>query len=80
MFFRVIAFIVGLIAVIAGLQNYNSDVNSAPLPLITGGLVMIIAIFNLIPQFKRCTSCGKKIQKKTLVCPFCKKEQNSQET
>ena len=75
MYFRVIAFLVGLIAVIAGIQNYDSNVSSSPIPLITGGLVMLIAIFNLIPQFKRCSSCGKKIPKKTTFCPFCKTDQ-----
>lgn len=75
MFFRAIAFIVGLIAVVAGLQNYDSEVASAPLPLVTGGLVMLIAMFNLIPQFKRCSSCSKKIPKKAKTCPFCKKDQ-----
>jgi hypothetical protein len=73
MYFRIIAFLVGLIAVIAGIQNYDSTVSSSPIPLITGGLVMLIAIFNLIPQFKRCAFCGKKLPKKKKTCPFCKK-------
>jgi|GEM_PF-988777 hypothetical protein len=75
MFFRVIAFLVGLIAVITGLQHYDSSDSWSLLPLITGGLVIIIAIFNLMPQFKRCISCGKKIPKKTVHCPFCKTDQ-----
>jgi hypothetical protein len=79
MFFRAIAFLVGLIAVIAGLQNYDSEVASSPLPLITGGLVMLIAIFNLLPQFKRCTSCSRKIPKKKKTCPFCKTVQPSED-
>ena len=79
MYFRVIASIVGLIAVIAGLQNYDSEIPSASLPLITGGLVMFIAIFNLIPQFKRCSFCNKKIPKKATTCHFCKKDQPSQD-
>ena len=78
MYFRIIAFLVGLIAVIAGIRNYDSTVGSAPIPLITGGLVMLIAVFNLIPQFKRCTFCGKKIPKKNTHCPFCKKDQPSE--
>ncbi|AGF79866.1 hypothetical protein UWK_03349 [Desulfocapsa sulfexigens DSM 10523] len=79
MFFRVIAFLVGLIAVISGLQNYDSDVATSPLPLILGGLVMLIAIFNLIPQLKRCSSCRKRLPKKAKTCPFCKQDQPPQE-
>jgi hypothetical protein len=76
MYFRIIAFLVGLIAVIAGMQNYDRTVSSSPIPLITGGLVMLIAIFNLIPQFKRCAFCGKKLPRKKQTCPFCKKDQH----
>ena len=75
MFFRVIAFLVGLIAVVTGVRNYDSEVSSAALPIILGGLVMLIGIFNLIPQFKRCVSCKKKIPQKVTTCPFCKKNQ-----
>lgn len=75
MFFRVIAFLVGLIAIVTGVRSYDAEVSSASLPIILGGLVMLIGIFNLIPQFKRCTSCNKKIPQKTTTCPFCKKDQ-----
>jgi len=71
MFFRVIAFIVGLIAVIAGFSKYDSSVATAPVPIITGGLVMIIALFNLLPQIKRCPSCHKKISNNAETCRFC---------
>ncbi len=37
MFFRVIAFLVGLISLIAGLQNYDSELATAPVPVIAGG-------------------------------------------
>ena len=79
MFFRIIAFLVGLISIIAGLQNYDSEIPSAPVPLVLGGLVILIAIFNLIPQFKRCSSCGRKIPKKAATCHFCKTQQPSQD-
>jgi len=71
MFFRVIAFIVGLIAVIAGFSSYDSSVATAPVPIITGGLVMVIALFNLLPQIKRCPSCHKRISNKAETCRFC---------
>jgi len=75
MFFRVIAFLVGLIAVVTGMNNYDSEVASSPLPVILGGVVMLIAVFNLIPQFKRCSSCRRKIPQKATHCPFCKTDQ-----
>lgn len=75
MFFRIIAFVVGLIAVIAGVYNYDSNLSTAPLPLITGGLVMLIAVFNLMPRFKQCDSCNKKIPNNRTICPFCKAKQ-----
>ncbi|MBU0960569.1 MAG: hypothetical protein KKD01_19270 [Proteobacteria bacterium] len=71
MFFRVIAFIVGLIALIAGLWNYDSTLTTAPVPVLTGGLVMLIALFNLLPQVKRCTSCNRKMPKKLAICHLC---------
>ncbi len=71
MFFRVIAFIVGLISLTAGLWNYDSELTTAPVPVVTGGLVMLIAVFNLLPQVKRCSSCNKKIPKKVAACHFC---------
>ena len=77
MFFRAIAFLVGLIAVIAGLWNYDSDVASSPIPIISGGLVMLIGMFNLIPKLKRCISCRKKLPKKKKICPSCGTEQPS---
>jgi hypothetical protein len=75
MFFRVIAFIVGLIAVIAGLQNYDSELATAPVPIITGALVMLIAVFNLMPRVKRCHSCNKKLPQKAEICHYCKAKQ-----
>ena len=71
MFFRAIAFLVGLISVIAGIRNYDSELASAPVPVVTGGLVMLIAIFNLLPQIKRCPSCNKRLPKKVKTCRFC---------
>ncbi len=71
MFLRAIAFIVGLISLTAGLQNYDSQLASAPVPIIAGALVMLLALFNLLPQFKRCPSCNKKIPAKHDTCRFC---------
>jgi len=71
MFFRVIAFIVGLIAVIKGVLSYDSSLPSAPVPIVLGGLVMLIALFNLMPKIKRCPSCSKKIPNKAETCRHC---------
>lgn len=71
MFFRVIAFVVGLISLSAGLWTYDSELTTAPVPVVTGALVMLIAVFNLLPQVKRCSSCNRKIPKKRTACPFC---------
>jgi len=77
MFFRGISFLVGLIAVVSGIRNYDSEVASSPLPIILGGLVILIAVFNLVPQLKKCSICNKKIPKKATHCPFCKNDQPS---
>ncbi len=71
MFFRVIAFLVGLIAIVKGFSSYDSSQSTALIPIITGGLVIIIAVFNLLPQIKRCPSCHKKISNKAETCRFC---------
>lgn len=71
MFLRAAAFIVGLISLTAGLRNYDSEFATAPVPVITGALVMLLAVFNLLPQFKRCPSCNKKIPMKADNCRFC---------
>jgi hypothetical protein len=78
MFFRVIAFLVGLIAIIAGLQNYDSELATASVPIITGGLVMLIAVFNLLPKIKRCSSCNKRLPKKAETCHYCHAKQPPQ--
>ena len=75
MFFRVIAFLVGLIAVTSGLRNYDSEIATAPLPVVTGGLVMLIAVFNLLPKIKRCTSCNKRLPNKAETCHYCNAKQ-----
>lgn len=79
MFFRVIAFVVGLISLTAGLWTYDSALTTAPVPVITGALVMLIAVFNLLPQVKRCSSCNRRIPKNRTACPFCGAEQPRQD-
>jgi len=78
MFFRIIAFLVGLIAVISGVRNYDSEISTASVPIITGGLVMLIAVFNLLPKIKRCSSCNKRLPKKAETCHYCHAKQPPQ--
>ena len=80
MFFRIIAFLVGLIAIIAGLKNYDSEIATAPLPVVTGALVIFIAVFNLLPKTKLCTSCKKRLPHKADTCHHCHATQPPQES
>lgn len=68
---RTTAFIIGLFSLTIGLLSYDSEVATAPIPVVTGALVMLLAVFNLLPQVKRCHSCNKKISKKVETCRFC---------
>ena len=72
---RTTAFIIGLFSLAIGLLSYDSEVATAPIPVVTGALVMLLAVFNLFPQLKRCTSCHKKIPKKKDTCSFCGSQQ-----
>jgi hypothetical protein len=69
--FRIIAFLVGLISVTVGLLNYDSTLATAPVPVVTGALVILIAAFNLLPKIRRCPFCDKKIPTKSKTCRYC---------
>lgn len=69
--FRAIAFLVGLISLTAGIINYDSQLASAPVPIISGLLVMVIAVFNLLPKIRRCPFCNKKIPTRSKTCRYC---------
>jgi recombinational DNA repair protein (RecF pathway) len=73
---RILIFLIGLFSVVVGLHTYDSEIPTAPIPVITGGLVMLLALTGLIPAFKSCRSCGRKIPKKAAVCRFCKTPQS----
>ncbi len=75
---RTIAFWVGLISLVMGLLTYDKEVATAVVPIITGALVLLLAAFNLIPEFKPCQSCGKKIPKKQSTCRFCGADQDAE--
>lgn len=69
--FRVIAFLVGVISLTTGIINYDSKLASAPVPVISGLVVIIIAVFNLLPKIRRCPYCDKKIPTKSKTCRYC---------
>lgn len=70
-FTRIIAFCIGLFSLAVGLLTYDSEIATSPVPVITGGLVLVLAIFGLIPEFKQCDSCHRRIPKKSEVCRHC---------
>ena len=69
---RRIAFWVGLFSLVVGLITYDSKVVTAPLPVVTGLLVVVLAVFDLIPELtKECVACRKKISRNSARCPHC---------
>ena len=69
---RWIAFCVGLFSLVIGLLTYDRTVVTAPLPVVTGLIVVVLAVFNLIPELKKvCVACKKKIPRNSIHCPYC---------
>ena len=77
---RRIAFWVGLFSFVMGIITYDKQVVTAPVPVITGLLVMILALAGLIPEFKRCSSCQRRIPQKWEQCRFCGARQEHEDT
>lgn len=68
---RKIAFWAGLFSLVVGVLTYDREVATAPVPVVTGIIVIILALFNLIPEFNTCGFCGKKVPKKADRCRYC---------
>jgi len=68
---RKIAFWVGLFSLVVGLLTYDSELPTAPIPVVSGLIVVLLAVFNLIPEFTVCEICGKKSPKKKTHCIHC---------
>lgn len=69
---RKIAFWIGLFSLVVGLITYDSNVVTAPVPVVTGLLVIVLAVFDLIPELKKvCVACKKKISRNSARCPHC---------
>jgi len=76
---RVVSFCIGLFSLTVGLQSYDSEIATAPVPVVIGALVMVLAILGLIPEFKHCLSCNRKIPKKVSQCRHCGAKQPPQD-
>jgi len=70
---RKIAFFIGLFSMIVGWLTYDSQVSTAMMPIVTGAAVVVLAIFNLIPEFTTCKNCGKRNLKNKKFCSQCGK-------
>lgn len=68
---RKIAFWVGLFSLLVGLITYDSEIVTAPVPVITGIVVIVLAVADLIPEWKVCGSCQRKNPKKADYCRYC---------
>lgn len=56
---RKIAFWVGLFSLVMGLITYDSEVATAPVPVVSGAIVLLLAVLGWIPEPRRCESCGR---------------------
>ncbi len=68
---RAMAIAVGVFSVLVGWLSYDPEVATAPVPIISGVLVIALAIFGLIPEFVHCPKCGKKSLGKKPSCTHC---------
>ena len=71
-----IAFCIGLFAIIMGWINYDPEIETAAVPIITGIIVVILALLNQIPEMVTCERCGKKSFGTKGRCRYCEKEKN----
>lgn len=68
---KTIAICLGLFSLVTGILTYDRQIVTAPIPIVTGALVFVLALTGLIPEFKNCRDCGKKIFQKVEKCRFC---------
>jgi len=68
---RKIAFWIGIFAIVVGWLTYDPEVATATMPVITGFIVVALAVFDLIPEFVVCVHCGRKSPKKKPHCLHC---------
>jgi len=68
------ALCIGLFAIIMGWVNYDPEIETAAVPVVTGIIVVILALLGLIPELVVCKRCGKKSFGTKGVCRHCKDE------
>ncbi|MBU0729032.1 MAG: zinc ribbon domain-containing protein [Proteobacteria bacterium] len=68
---KTIAIAVGFFSLIMGLLTYDTEIPTSPVPVVSGALVILLAVFGLIPELKKCPSCNKKNLKKATTCRHC---------
>ena len=66
-----IALCIGLFSIIMGWVTYDPEIKTAAIPVITGIIVVILALFGLIPEFVVCKHCGRKSLDTKGVCRHC---------
>ena len=76
---RFVVFCIGLFSLTVGLQTYDRELATAPVPVVTGAFAMVMAVLGLIPEFKHCLSCNRKIPKKAAQCRHCGAKQPSED-
>jgi len=79
MSFKTIAFVVGFFSCVMGLLTYDSEVVTAPIPVISGAAVMLLAVLGFIPELKNCGNCNRKILNKAESCRYCGAKQPEEE-
>ncbi len=70
------ALCIGLFAIIMGWVNYDPEIETAAVPIVTGIIVVILALFGLIPEFVACERCGRKSFGTKGHCRYCEKGKN----
>ena len=70
------ALCIGLFAIIMGWINYDPEIETAAVPIITGIIVVILALLNQIPEMVTCERCGRKSFGTKGHCRYCEKEKN----
>ncbi len=69
-----IALCIGLFSIIIGWTTYDPEIKTSAMPVITGIIVVILALFGLIPEFIVCERCGRKSLGTKGHCRHCKDE------
>ena len=55
-----IALCFGLFSILMGWINYNPEIETAAVPVVTGIIVVILALFGLVPEIVVCERCGRR--------------------